>query len=581
MSNHRILPAAALAALATLSVLLAQSKTQAAQPRTQAAQPSNRFVPRDSAVVLRVASPTRWRERFARTQASKLMNGATLAPLMQMATQRLDLGLQQLRDQGVFDAKLVDGLLNEWRGDLIVSLQMDWDNFVDAMDYGEVPPLSFVIALTSDGSFDLAAVAKEFASMVDKTKPADQQLVDLVVGDLTLRRTDNGGDEPDAALPTMIDGSLVMIGGTSLAKDAKKLLARTDRFAGAMGAAPLYLHADLGKAMKAMMAADNGGGPVDPGDLMDMIGIGALRDLTLTLQPDGTAVAGVMEFGMGKTGRGMLDMYPRGSARPRLLGAVPATSESFSVSSFDLMALYNTVADVWTSMEDFTPLTFDDMLDGFQNATKVHLKDDLLAMVGKEMLMVQQPNVLEDADFDDLEDNPAAMLNGTVFGLSLLDGKAFGASLDTALRSRGLHVGRKSEEHAGTKVYRMKLAGLVEVEYAVLDDLLLIGVEPGARATLRSVLDTRAAGRQGLPAGLQQRFAAFPKGWNSVAVTPVGESLEAMVGIFAASGELGEQGEMFAQMAKALTAEMKQLGISGMASATYCDDDKMVSRFRW
>lgn len=560
------LSAAALGALTTLTALPAQS---------------NRFVPKDSSVVLRIASPAKWRDQFAKTQAGKLMNGNTLAPIMQMASQRLDMGLQQIADSGMFDAKLVDGLLNEWRGDLIVSLQMDWDNFVDAMDYGENPPFSLVIALTPDGKFDLSAVGKEFASMVEKTMPANEQLLDLVVGDLTLRRTDNGGGEPNGTLPTMIDGHLVMIAGTSLAKDAASLLATDNRLATQMGNVPFYLHADVGKAMKTMMAADNGGGPVDPGDLMDMIGIGALRDLTLTLEPEGTAVAGVFEIGMNKSGRGVLDMYPRTAIQPKLLGAVPASAESFSVSSFDLMALYNTLADVWTSMENFTPMTFDDMLDGFQNATKVHLKDDLLGQIGTEMLTVQKPNVLENADFNEFEDNPAAMLSGTVLGFALKDGKAFGASLDTALRSRGMHVGRKTKEHNGTKVYRMKLAGLVEIEYAVLDDLLLIGVEEGARETLRAVLDTRATGRQGLPEGLQPRFAAFPKGWNSVTVTPIGEGLQALINAFANSGAFGEQGQMFTQMAKALTAEMKQLGISGMASAAYCDDDKMVSRFRW
>jgi len=569
MHINRSLSAATLGALTSLTLL----------PSLTAQ--SNRFVPKDSAVVLRVASPTKWREQFAKTQAGKLMNGNTLAPVMQMATQRLDMGLQQLRDSGMFDAKLVDGLLNEWRGDLVISVQMDWENFVDAMDYGEMPPLSYVIALTSDGKFDLPAVAKEFASMVDKVKPQDEELSKLVVGDVTLLHTNNGGDEPDTAMPTMIDGSLVVLGGTSLAKDAAKLLATDNRFAQPMGNVPFFLHADLGTAMKALMAADNGGGPVDPADLMDMIGMSALRDMTLTLEPDGTSVAGTMSFGMNKNGRGMLDVYPRGNLQPKLLGAVPADAESFSVSSLDLMALYNTVADVWTSMEDFTPMTFDDMLDGFQSATKVHLKDDLLGKLGKELLTLQKPSALEGADFDEFEDNPAAMLSGTVVGLTLTDGKAFAASLDTALRSRGMHVGRKSEEHAGTKVYRMKLAGLIELEYAVLDDLLLIGFEEGARSQLRSVLDTRAASRQGLPAGLQQQFAAFPKGWNSVAVTPVGESLEALVGFMAVSGEFGDQVEMFQQMAKALTAEMKQLGIGSMASASYCDDERMVSRFRW
>ena len=227
-----------------------------------------------------------------------------------------------------------------------------WDNVVEALEYGETPPLSFVVALSSDGKFDLAAVAKEFGRMVEDSAPNGGDLRDLAVGDLTLRRSDNKGDEPDMALPAMIDGHLVMIGGTQLEKDAAKLIGSEARSSQKIDNAPFFLSADLGKLMTTIMEADNGGGPVDPAEMMDMIGLSALQGMTMSLKPMGKSIAGEMHVGMSSENRGMLNMFVRGNQQPKLLTSVPSTSDSFSVSSMDLGAIYTTIEDAWTSMEE-------------------------------------------------------------------------------------------------------------------------------------------------------------------------------------------------------------------------------------
>jgi len=72
------------------------------------------------------------------------------------------------------------------------------------------------------------------------------------------------------------------------------------------------------------------------------------------------------------------------------------------------------------------PITFDDAMQGFAEATKVRLKEDLIDQLGKEILMVQDVAAAMSSDPADLEENPAAMFRGSVFGISLRDGKAAG-----------------------------------------------------------------------------------------------------------------------------------------------------------
>ena len=144
MLHTRILTTTALCAALT-TALAAQTSAQPA---------ANRFIPENSALVVRVASPAKWRQQFGTTQAAKLLQANSLAPIVGMASQQIEAGIDMLRNSGMFDADLAEGLLNSWQGDIIISLQVAWDELVEAMEYGEEPAFSFVIALTPDGSFD-------------------------------------------------------------------------------------------------------------------------------------------------------------------------------------------------------------------------------------------------------------------------------------------------------------------------------------------------------------------------------------------------------------------------------------------
>ncbi|MFT4511596.1 MAG: hypothetical protein ACI89X_000626 [Planctomycetota bacterium] len=549
--------------------------------QTAAKASANRFIPENSSFVARIASPAKWRKQFGQTQVAKLGEAQSLAPFVGMLSQQLEMGLEMLRDSGKFDADIAEGLLNTWMGDIVVSVQVDWDGLLDAMDYGETPPLSFVIALTPDGSFDLGAVAKELNAFVDSDAP-EGALKDMVVGDLTLRRADNGGDEPDVTIPAMIDGHLVMIGGSSLEKNAAKLIAGDGRFT-IQDTSPLFVHADVGRMITTMMEADSEGAPFDPAAMMDLVGFSALESLTVSIKPDGKSIAGQMHLGMKKNNRGILGMLAKGNQQPKLLGSIPPNSEAFAVTAMDLNAVFTTVQDVWGLAEDFAPMTFDDAMAMFTEATTIDLKADLFDNIGTEMLTVQDVDALKDLDPDDMEDNPAAMFAGTVYGISLKDGTKFDAALDKIIRSRGLHVGRKTATYANAQVHRMKLMGMVDLEYSISNNLLLIGLGDGEKTgrVLRDIIDTRASGEATTPEILTKHASELAPGWNSFAITPIGTMLEGVMLGIQASGAVGEEMDMVTQVVRGVIGDMKRLGIGSIVQTSYCDDNGFTSRFRW
>src|SRR5204862_200381 len=107
----------------------------------------------------------------------------------------------------------------------------------------------------------------------------------------------------------------------------------------------------------------------------------------------------------------------------------------------------------------------------------------------------------------------------SVDGTIAVDNEHLAVDADVALtaNTRGLHAARKTEEYAGTKVHRLRVG--VEIEYAVTDDLLLLGFgnSAGAQKSLRAVLDERAARAAGKPAaeptaGVKERLTRLPDG---------------------------------------------------------------------
>ncbi|HEX5054765.1 MAG TPA: hypothetical protein VFZ65_23515 [Planctomycetota bacterium] len=550
-----------------------------------------RFVPKDSCLVVRMAAPAVWQQRFAKTQIVKLLRANTLAPLVDQASAAFDGALGKLRESGKFDASLVEKLLADYRGEVVFSVQVDWDRFAAAMQDDGKPPVSFVLALSPDASYDLAALGSALEKLIEAEGGSPEPIRDLVVGDHRLRI---GGDEDfQATLPAIIDGHLVMLGGAHLEQQAARLLADKDRFDGHDGKAPLSVQLRLDRMLTTVLEMAgheleaNTQLPFDFAQMVHDLGVNSLQDFELTIDAHEKSVAIDYELGLNDKERGLLGCFAFEHARPKLLRFVPPAADQFSAVPIDFAAFYRVVEKIWTGLGDEVPLKFDDAMKTVAEHLKVRLKEDLLDRLGDEMLLLQDSEAVVAGASD--PDDPTAGMGGMCLAISLRDGKAFGEALETALRSRGLHAARKSEDYAGTKIYTLKIAAVFEIEYAITGDLALLAFGKGeaSHRNLRGVLDARSAegDTDAVPMAAKAHIQQLPAGWNGLGVTNMAamlrsyeQAVEAMKNM---DIDLPPEVSMVLKVLASVGGDLQRLGMQSMTSASYATPRKIGVRMRW
>jgi hypothetical protein len=556
----RLLPALCLA-----TALLAQESTS-----------PYRFVPKDANLVVRIAAPQRWRQHFARTQVAKLLRGPTLQPLVQQLSAAVDMGLDQARQSGEIDADLLEGLLTTWSGEFVFGLQIDLGAIAKAMTEGEPPPVRFVLALTPDGKYDLAALATECSQLAEEAATGGRTLRDLTVGDHRLRLA--AADDMQFTVPALIDGQLVVLAGTDLEQTAAKLLGGGEHYESKEDA-PFALHVGLTDVVNtlvtAAMAADGqdpAAMPFDPIELLDALGFGSLDSLDVTIAAEDAHARLDVSLDLNEKERGILAMLAVEQGAPRLLRMLPPNAEHFGAGAFDIGAMYATVAKLWQRLEQVVPMSFEQAMAAATESLKIRIKEDLIDHIGTEVLQVVDPAaVLNPAD----EDVMAAM-SGSCYGVALRNGRAFAESVETAFRARGLHAGRKTEDYQSIKVHRMKVGGMLEFEYAIADDVLLVapGGDEASRRNLRAILDARASGASApeLPDATKKLLDRMPSGWSGVSATPLASlttMAETLLEQVENTGEdVPQEARMVLGVLKGAVAELKHLGIASVVSTT-------------
>jgi hypothetical protein len=569
--------------------LLAFCTALAAQDRPAA----DRFVPKDSCLVVRVGAPAVWQQRFAKTQLAKLLQGPTMAPLMTQLDKALDGALDEVRGSGTFDADLLQKLRTDYRGEIVASLQVDFDDLGAAMEENRPPRMSAVIALAPDGSSDLGALGTALCKLIEEMgTEAQRDLRDVTIGEHKLRAAFNPGAQ--VTLPAMIDDHLVMVVATDLEAMGQKLLGADERAGTAVaGSSPLHLHADLRAGGQALLKVleqqmTDSGAPFDGGQVLRDTGLMSLHALSMTIDAEDSHLVATTDMTVDRENLGVFGLLMVDRGRPKLMRYVPPAAESWSTSGIDVGALLTTVAKIWGGLGEVAPMSYDDAMAAFTEAMKVRLREDLIDHIGNDLLIVSDVGAQVEAIAEDDEENPFAALGGMCFAVSLKDGKKFGEALETALRARGLHAARKSEEYQGTKVHALRLAGAVELEYAVTDDLLLLvpGAGEASRQYLRGVLDARAAGGHELSEDLQKRLEGVREGWNGITVTPVDAMLEMIADTFGALRDLDPSGapfdvDMVIDVCNGAVKDLRQLGLHTMIGVNYLNGPVWQGRMRW
>ncbi|MFM1872719.1 MAG: hypothetical protein RL398_2141 [Planctomycetota bacterium] len=551
----------------------------------------NRFIPADSSVVVRMAAPARMREQFQKTQFAKLFQAPSLVPLMQQIEQGAQGMMEELRTSGEFDADLLEKLWSDYRGEMTFALQFDAAGMAAAAENGETMPMAMVFAMTPAEGYDLGALAAAIAKFTEANDEGRRPLKDLQVGDHLLRITADEL-EPQVSIPTIIDGHLVMLMGTDLEQQAAKLVAQENR-ADADGTDSIYVDAKLGAAIGEFLdmvtaQADAEGAPFDVGGLMAATGLGAIDSLRLRVGAEDKHLTMAFDLDLLDKPLGLLGVAMVDQAEPKLLRYLPPSAENFACGALDIGAMYRAVGEIWGGMEMLVEMSFEDFEAMAAEELKIRLKEDLIDHLGTEMLTISDLRAtMEAALADESEEDPMTMFAGSCYVLSLRDGKAFGESLEKAIRARGMHAARKSEEYQGSKIYRIAFAGLVETEYCVLDDALVVAVggDEASRANLRAVLDQRAGGASGgLPEKVQTVVSQMPKGWSGVTVTSVTSIFGAFNGVFQQIAEMGEappEMDMLGQVLEGLDRDLRRLGLESMVQTTYTSKRRMATLMRW
>lgn len=570
----------------TLAPLFALSTLLATLPAQDKAPPF-RFVPADSTVVLRLAGPAKWKQQFASTQITKVLQGQSLAPIMSQMTAAMDQAMEGIRQSGKFDADLVESMLKDYAGDITVALHLDLSNLADLMQTGETPAMGVAIAMAPDSSYDLAKLVAAIEKSADANAAELGTMRDLAIGDTRLRVAQK--EEGATALPALVDGHLVFLAGNDLDKFAAKVLATDNRFAATVDG-PMFLHAEIGAAMNTLIDTIGEqvgamGAPFDPAQIMRDIGLGSLTSLQMSMGNDGKHVTAEYRIGMTEANRGMFDLMTGPASTPKLLRCVPSSAESFTVTPLQAGRLLEFVGKIWSALGDDVPMSWEQAMASATDALKVRLQEDVFAHIGGELLILQDPEATMAgmAEAEDDEEGMLAAVNGTCLGLALRDGKAFAESIEKMVRARGLHASRKTEEYQGTKVHKIKLAGILDLEYAITDDVMLLGLGSGeaTHRSLRAILDARASTEPGLPTAAKDHVAALPEGWNGISCSSMASTFSAISAALEATGEMPEEARMIGEVLKGVAGDLKRLGIDRIVSTTYSTPSGITARLRW
>lgn len=562
-----------------------------------------RFVPEDAQIVMRIQAPVLWKEAFGPTRLGGLLRTPLLAPWVRQLTDAYDAALESSYFVA-FGPDVVRRFVEDYCGEIVVAFHIELPEDAtiamdeDGEDFEELPDpkVTAMLTMVPAEGLDLAEFRAGF-------RRADEQAVedvgeapkvtDLPIGEHTFHVWH--GEDMQIAQFELVDGHLVMFFGDDVLGVAPKLLASSPRANELPPPAPFSVRCDLTgtdqfaapfEELLELAAADG-----EPGRRTGMQlawdTFRCLGSFDLTLHADGKAVVLDTNLATRGTKLGLLAPLLAAGSPSKLLRCVPPDQRSFSLRSFDLMAMgqwLETAAEV--EGMDFSA-QLEEITTRFLEANKVRLREDLLDHLGREVLVlgglhqlfVDAAVWLEEGE----QPEPGQILGGTCIAIGLRDGRAFGASLEKVLRANGLHAGRRTEDYKGVPIHQLVVGGLVSIEYAVTDEALwLVPGEGLGRDQLRAALDTRAESRS--EANVAAAFEALPAGWNGVRRLPIAELLRAMADVTVATqGRQANTGptKLGVQLLRSLSKELTNLAATELLVGDYTSPAGWRTVYRW
>jgi hypothetical protein len=513
-----------------------------------------------------------------------------LAPLRE----EFEAGLDEMREAGDADANEALDLALASRGRITVAIDFD----LDVADDRDGPQYRALFALTPGPDEDGERLAELLRRLAEQAVIEEgRSITEQAFGERLLQVAEpmpgEGDAAPFASLPQWIDGSVLMFVWTGEPEgiEAWGALPEAARFeASTRLDGALAARISAGTRIRELLdQIDEEEQPfLDPRAILDGLGLLAFRSAELQLAADGEFVA--FDFDLRWEGASPLFeiMVPEAPGRLQLLDLVPRTAPVWGVSTFRAGRLFDLLAGLWDEFAPMLPIGREDAESMFADEFKVRLREDLVDHLGDEMMTVSDQNTIEDEDVDD----PLFMFSAQSYAFELRDAKAFAASFETLLRARGLHAARKTTDYRGFAVQRLRLGGIVVLDYAITDRLFIMALNSKDPSHLRAILDEealRAAGEPVLemPAEIRARVPAGLGELASISVLDATFLTEIFrTGMLAAAAEEGldplppEFAEIL-EVVDRLEAAVRDAKLARLVSLGWAEPGRLRARLVW
>lgn len=558
-----------------------------------------RFLPPAATAVVRLQGPAAWRTELATTGIAKVLAskpvGESLDQFLAAAAAALELDAAGRAKVAAVWEKLADH-----RGEIVVGAAVE----LAGLQPRQWPPTTVSLAIFGDGHTDLEALGKALTACLPTAAAGAAPVETLPLHGHTLPVHRFG----DWAMtePFLHDGALLVLCGNDLAARAEQVLApRPEPFAAApelrRGVLGVQIDGKVSVAQLLEAAKNVPGRPDVPlATLAEQAGLLSFERLVYSIFADGKYLGQELGLEFGSQPRGGFDVvFPVRDQRPALLRLLPAGTANFQAAQFDLDALHEIYAQMTALLGDELPMTREQIEATFTEYTKLRLQEDLLALIGGEYLQIDDFHVQRRED-GEAEDDPLREVGeaGSCFLVHLRNGAQLAKNVEKALRARGLHAGRKSEDYAGTRIHRLKLLGSLPIEYAFAGDVFVgsFGGD-GPSQLLRRVLDAQVAVTGGaVPAelhpGILARLDGLPADWSGLESGEMVEVVDWLATSFESiEAGLGGQGMTLADLdgvyhlvpglLRSLRGEVLRHGADVAVTATYSTKRRMSMRSRW
>jgi len=556
-----------------------------------------RFVPEDATFVARSVGPAVWQREFGEVSLIRALASPELQPKWSALAASLEHELGFADDSQRARLASLWEHLRGYGGDIVLAGRIDWEDMAADM---EAFPGALMLAIAGDGHVDLQRLADDVRELLPDVAGEEVEIGGMPTSIWS-------GEGIDLAGPIVMDETMILFCGSDLEKQAPLFLQADGRSASVdhVRDAAFGLHMRLQWSSRQLRAIfDVLGIAPEAAAVLEVCGILSVAGFGMTISPDGRYVGQTMDIEFGAGPRGLFDvMMPERRGRPGLLRYLPQGASAFlamPLGGSAIERLYASFFDAQPAGSDFDRELLEQQ---FTALTKIDLIEDVLAQIGDEYLRIDDaaaaPLLDEEEDFDEDLDRAHTMFGNTCFVVRVRDGRSFAKSLDTAIRARGMHVGRKREDYLGHRVYRLNLLGMLPVEYAVTDTLFVIGIgeSEATRQNLRGVLDAveaESSGAQALPlsAEVLERLRGLPEGWGGIEVTSVIDMLDGITtgfgqleAMLAVDGLVRDDVDspiwLYGDLAGVVRPALAREGVGIAVQTVYLTGDRYSSRSRW